>query len=267
MEKKKFSLSTLLLIISILSIFIITYLCYRMYSKTTNENEKISLLTNQITSIENSITNMQESISTVENAINNTNILLTENTKNSTNSLSNSTNNSNTILNNQTNNNNSISNTNTTKNLLMSEEQAENLIKTKIEKIQDFYFNPLNNFDISDESTTINENNNSKTGYLIKNFTEVIDQYLTGNAKKNFIPFNSIKADGEYYIIEGGGFHSYTGIKSITNINISNTEITAKIISSHIDREGNTNDVSTNIKLTKNGENWFISELDFKIFE
>lgn len=144
---------------------------------------------------------------------------------------------------------------------LLTQEEAKKIIKDKFDKIDDMYFKPEKVFQITNKA-------DSKGRYFIEDFERTISKYFTSTAKENFKAYCIIEEDGKYYLVNGGGFVSYNGLKSIENIQISEKELTSVITTKHQDPDGNTiDDISTEIKLIKNGNDWLISNFNWKVFE
>ena len=229
MEEKKSLKISLSTFLLLIAILVIIVMAYFMYKLNNEKNAEIQ----KVTKLNNQVSSLESTTKNLQGKIDN---------------VSNIVNNDANIK--------EKKNTDT-----ITNEDAEKIIKEEFKKIDELYFNP-------EKYLKVSKTADEDSKYLINDYLQDISKYLTGNAKVNFKPYCVIEENGKYYLCEGGGFVSYNGLKKIEAINITDSKINAKVITKHEDPDKKSlEDISSDIELIKDGENWLVSELDFSVFE
>ena len=145
----------------------------------------------------------------------------------------------------------------------MTVEEAEEILKEKFEILEGLYLRPDVYFNTVSEWI-------EEYGYMITNYDEVINQNFTSEMKEYYEqnhPAILNYANDQVYIMNGGGFVEYNGLDGFYDIIINDAEIIANVVTNQMDIDGNEMpDVSTNIRLVKNGESWLIDSFDRIVF-
>ena len=148
----------------------------------------------------------------------------------------------------------------------MTPAEAEKKEKKKYEFASNLF--RLNNIDfvVSAEGTKIDEKDeDSMMKYEITNYNEVVNKYLTENAKKYFDQkaICVVIKDGKAYEVEGGEPTSQNGGIEFTNIQSTENKITATVKMDIIEPEEevkNLGTAETKFELEKVNNEWKISE-------
>lgn len=154
-----------------------------------------------------------------------------------------------------------IENTINTKEI--SNEEAKTILNEKYKNVEKMWLDVTKFF-------------NTEMGKEVSNFEGIVLSYGTENfltQVKNKLPWGIYLKNGKYYIAEGwGGDISYEGLKDFENIIITNSSITATVITKQNTYNGSDwvpdKDRKSEFRLIKNGDNWLIDYFDFAgIFE
>ncbi len=146
---------------------------------------------------------------------------------------------------------------------ILTKAEAKEILEKKYKNVENMWLNVTDFF-------------KTDLGKEVKNFEGIVLSYGTEkflNQVKNNLPWGMYMENGKYFIEEGwGGDISYEGLKDFENIKITDSSITATVITKQQTYNGNDwvpdKDRKSEFILIKSGNKWLVDYFDFKdIFE
>ena len=243
----------ILLCVLIVAIIIIAIMSYSMYTITNQKNENAK----QVEELNSQVVELQNTLNSISNVISASQTNTT--TEESKNSTSNTT--------------TQESQKETSK---LTDSEAEKLVESKYTELKDILFEHNSSNKYFAKSSTLTQ---SAGGYLITNYDEIMEKYFSANGKSTFENIKNSEfekiccclkfVNKKLYSYEGGGFGSgVDGLKSVTDINVTDSKISATLVLNVVDPDGNKlDDKKSTMKLTLNDNNeWVIDDFDINAF-
>jgi len=136
--------------------------------------------------------------------------------------------------------------------ILLSQEEAEKLIKEYYDIAETLWFLSNDEFDV--------DNSKYPEPMEIRNYEEIIDKYISKDYKDEFEPALLIKKNGKYYVQMSGFAEGYDNLE-FEDIVVKENEISCKVIFSlYVGDKLVEDNVESDFALVLEGDDWKIAE-------